>query len=57
MNRRPRQTLDRSNRRVYEENTHALYLYEPFVELAERLLASMLPEAVLGSMMLVNSGS
>lgn len=38
-------------------NTHARYLYEPLVELAERLLASMPPEAGLDSVMLVNSGS
>ena len=38
-------------------NTHARYVYEPLVELAERLLASMPPEAGLDSVMLVNSGS
>jgi 4-aminobutyrate aminotransferase-like enzyme/Ser/Thr protein kinase RdoA (MazF antagonist) len=38
-------------------NTHARYLYEPLVELAERLLASMPPEAGLDSVMFVNSGS
>jgi 4-aminobutyrate aminotransferase-like enzyme/Ser/Thr protein kinase RdoA (MazF antagonist) len=38
-------------------NTHARYLYEPLIELAERLLASMPPEAELDSVMLVNSGS
>jgi 4-aminobutyrate aminotransferase-like enzyme/Ser/Thr protein kinase RdoA (MazF antagonist) len=38
-------------------NTHARYLYEPLVELAERLLATMPPEAGLDSVMLVNSGS
>jgi 4-aminobutyrate aminotransferase-like enzyme/Ser/Thr protein kinase RdoA (MazF antagonist) len=38
-------------------NTHARYLYEPLVELAERLLASMPPEAKLDTVMLVNSGS
>jgi 4-aminobutyrate aminotransferase-like enzyme/Ser/Thr protein kinase RdoA (MazF antagonist) len=38
-------------------NTHARYLYEPLVELAERLLASMPPEAAFDSVMLVNSGS
>jgi 4-aminobutyrate aminotransferase-like enzyme/Ser/Thr protein kinase RdoA (MazF antagonist) len=37
--------------------THARYLYEPLVELAERLLASMPPEAGLDSVMFVNSGS
>jgi 4-aminobutyrate aminotransferase-like enzyme/Ser/Thr protein kinase RdoA (MazF antagonist) len=38
-------------------NTHARYIYEPLVELAERLLASMPPEAGLDTVMLVNSGS
>jgi 4-aminobutyrate aminotransferase-like enzyme/Ser/Thr protein kinase RdoA (MazF antagonist) len=38
-------------------NTHARYLYEPLVDLAERLLASMPPEAGFDSVMLVNSGS
>jgi 4-aminobutyrate aminotransferase-like enzyme/Ser/Thr protein kinase RdoA (MazF antagonist) len=38
-------------------NTHARYLYEPLVELAERLLATMPPEAGFDSVMLVNSGS
>jgi 4-aminobutyrate aminotransferase-like enzyme/Ser/Thr protein kinase RdoA (MazF antagonist) len=38
-------------------NTHARYLYEPLVELAERLLATMPPEAGLDTVMLVNSGS
>ena len=38
-------------------NTHARYLYEPLVELAERLLASMPPGAGLDTVMLVNSGS
>ncbi|MDX6453346.1 MAG: hypothetical protein QOH16_3395 [Gaiellaceae bacterium] len=38
-------------------NTHARYLYEPLVELGERLLASMPPEAELDSVMFVNSGS
>jgi 4-aminobutyrate aminotransferase-like enzyme/Ser/Thr protein kinase RdoA (MazF antagonist) len=38
-------------------NTHARYLYEPLVELAERLLASMPPAAGLDSVLLVNSGS
>jgi 4-aminobutyrate aminotransferase-like enzyme/Ser/Thr protein kinase RdoA (MazF antagonist) len=38
-------------------NTHARYLYEPLVELAERLLESMPPEAGLDSVMFVNSGS
>jgi 4-aminobutyrate aminotransferase-like enzyme len=35
-------------------NTHARYLYEPLVELGERLVASMPP---LDTVMLVNSGS
>jgi 4-aminobutyrate aminotransferase-like enzyme/Ser/Thr protein kinase RdoA (MazF antagonist) len=38
-------------------NTHARYLYEPLIELGERLLASMPPEANLDSAMFVNSGS
>jgi 4-aminobutyrate aminotransferase-like enzyme len=38
-------------------NTHARYVYEPLVELAERLLASMPPETGLDTVMLVNSGS
>jgi 4-aminobutyrate aminotransferase-like enzyme len=38
-------------------NTHARYLYEPLVELAERLLATMPPESGLDSVVLVNSGS
>jgi 4-aminobutyrate aminotransferase-like enzyme len=38
-------------------NTHARYLYEPLVQLAERLLATMPPEAGLDTVMLVNSGS
>jgi 4-aminobutyrate aminotransferase-like enzyme/Ser/Thr protein kinase RdoA (MazF antagonist) len=38
-------------------NTHARYLYEPLVELAERLVASMPPETGLDTVMLVNSGS
>src|SRR5262245_10391096 len=38
-------------------NTHARYLYEPLVELAERLLATMPAEAGLDTVMLVNSGS
>ena len=38
-------------------NTHARYLYEPLVELAERLLATMPPGAGLDTVMLVNSGS
>jgi 4-aminobutyrate aminotransferase-like enzyme len=38
-------------------NTHARYLYEPLVELAERLLATVPPETGLDTVMLVNSGS
>jgi 4-aminobutyrate aminotransferase-like enzyme/Ser/Thr protein kinase RdoA (MazF antagonist) len=38
-------------------NTHARYLYEPLVELAERLLATMPSAARLDTVMLVNSGS
>jgi 4-aminobutyrate aminotransferase-like enzyme/Ser/Thr protein kinase RdoA (MazF antagonist) len=38
-------------------NTHARYLYEPLVELAERLLATMPAGAGLDTVMLVNSGS
>ncbi|HZD88192.1 MAG TPA: aminotransferase class III-fold pyridoxal phosphate-dependent enzyme [Gaiellaceae bacterium] len=38
-------------------NTHARYLYEPLVELAERLLATFPPEAALDTVVLVNSGS
>ena len=38
-------------------NTHARYLYEPLVELAERLLATMPPGCALDTVMLVNSGS
>src|SRR5438094_96461 len=38
-------------------NTHARYLYEPLVELAERLAASMPPGSGLDTVMLVNSGS
>jgi 4-aminobutyrate aminotransferase-like enzyme/Ser/Thr protein kinase RdoA (MazF antagonist) len=38
-------------------NTHARYLYEPLVDLSERLLASMPAEAGLDTVMLVNSGS
>jgi 4-aminobutyrate aminotransferase-like enzyme/Ser/Thr protein kinase RdoA (MazF antagonist) len=38
-------------------NTHARYLYEPLIELAERLLATMPPAARLDTVMLVNSGS
>jgi 4-aminobutyrate aminotransferase-like enzyme len=38
-------------------NTHARYLYEPLLELAERLIASMPPDSGLDTVMLVNSGS
>ncbi|MBD0290796.1 MAG: aminotransferase class III-fold pyridoxal phosphate-dependent enzyme, partial [Thermoleophilia bacterium] len=38
-------------------NTHARYLYEPLVELAERLAASMPPGSALDTAMIVNSGS
>jgi 4-aminobutyrate aminotransferase-like enzyme/Ser/Thr protein kinase RdoA (MazF antagonist) len=38
-------------------NTHSRYLYEPLVELAERLVATMPAETGLDAVMLVNSGS
>jgi 4-aminobutyrate aminotransferase-like enzyme/Ser/Thr protein kinase RdoA (MazF antagonist) len=38
-------------------NTHARYLYEPLIDLAERLLATMPSPAGLDTVMLVNSGS
>ena len=38
-------------------NTHARYLYEPLIELAERLLATMPAAVGLDTVMLVNSGS
>jgi 4-aminobutyrate aminotransferase-like enzyme len=38
-------------------NTHARYLYEPLIELSERLLGSMPAAAGLDTVMLVNSGS
>ena len=38
-------------------NTHSRYLYEPLIELAERLAASMPPDAGLDAVMIVNSGS
>jgi 4-aminobutyrate aminotransferase-like enzyme/Ser/Thr protein kinase RdoA (MazF antagonist) len=38
-------------------NTHSRYLYEPLIELAERLAASMPPGSGLDTVMLVNSGS
>jgi 4-aminobutyrate aminotransferase-like enzyme/Ser/Thr protein kinase RdoA (MazF antagonist) len=38
-------------------NTHARYLYEPLIELADRLAASMPSGSGLDTVMLVNSGS
>jgi 4-aminobutyrate aminotransferase-like enzyme len=38
-------------------NTHARYLYEPLIELAERLASTMPPGSGLDTVMLVNSGS
>ncbi len=38
-------------------NTHARYLYEPLIELGERLIASMPSDLGLDTVMLVNSGS
>jgi 4-aminobutyrate aminotransferase-like enzyme len=38
-------------------NTHARYLYEPLIELGERLVATMPPGSGLDTVMLVNSGS
>jgi 4-aminobutyrate aminotransferase-like enzyme/Ser/Thr protein kinase RdoA (MazF antagonist) len=38
-------------------NTHSRYLYEPLIEVAERLAASMPSGAGLDTVMLVNSGS
>lgn len=38
-------------------NTHARYLYEPLIELAERLVATMPDGSGLDTVMLVNSGS
>jgi 4-aminobutyrate aminotransferase-like enzyme len=38
-------------------NTHARYLYEPLIELSERLVASMPPDTGLDTVILVNSGS
>src|SRR6266487_4214390 len=38
-------------------DAHARYLYEPLIELAERLTASMPPGSGLDTVMLVNSGS
>jgi 4-aminobutyrate aminotransferase-like enzyme/Ser/Thr protein kinase RdoA (MazF antagonist) len=44
-------------RQTRHVNTHARYLYEPLIELAERLTASMPPGSGLDTVMLVNSGS
>jgi 4-aminobutyrate aminotransferase-like enzyme/Ser/Thr protein kinase RdoA (MazF antagonist) len=38
-------------------NTHSRYLYEPLIELADRLVATMPPESGLDTVMVVNSGS
>jgi 4-aminobutyrate aminotransferase-like enzyme len=38
-------------------NTHSRYLYEPLIELAERLVSLMPPGSGLDTVMLVNSGS
>jgi 4-aminobutyrate aminotransferase-like enzyme/Ser/Thr protein kinase RdoA (MazF antagonist) len=38
-------------------NTHARYLYEPLIKLAERLVSLMPPDSGLDTVMLVNSGS
>jgi 4-aminobutyrate aminotransferase-like enzyme/Ser/Thr protein kinase RdoA (MazF antagonist) len=38
-------------------NTHSRYLYEPLVELAERLTSTMPPGSGLDTVMIVNSGS
>jgi 4-aminobutyrate aminotransferase-like enzyme len=38
-------------------NTHARYLYEPLIEVAERLVASMPPGTGMDTVMLVSSGS
>jgi 4-aminobutyrate aminotransferase-like enzyme len=38
-------------------NTHSRYLYEPLIELAERLAASMPPGSGLDTVMVLNSGS
>jgi 4-aminobutyrate aminotransferase-like enzyme/Ser/Thr protein kinase RdoA (MazF antagonist) len=38
-------------------NTHSRYLYEPVIELAERLVSLMPPDSGLDTVMLVNSGS
>jgi 4-aminobutyrate aminotransferase-like enzyme/Ser/Thr protein kinase RdoA (MazF antagonist) len=38
-------------------NTHSRYLYEPLIELADRLVATMPPGAGLDTVVVVNSGS
>lgn len=48
------EAVARQTRRL---NTHARYLYGSLVELSERLLATLPPEAGLDTVMLVNSGS
>jgi 4-aminobutyrate aminotransferase-like enzyme/Ser/Thr protein kinase RdoA (MazF antagonist) len=44
-------------RQTRKLNTHARYLYEPLIELAERLVATMPADSGLDTVMLVNSGS
>jgi len=44
-------------RQTRSVNTHARYLYEPLVELAERLVDSMPSESGLDTVMILNSGS
>jgi 4-aminobutyrate aminotransferase-like enzyme/Ser/Thr protein kinase RdoA (MazF antagonist) len=44
-------------RQTRKLNTHSRYLYEPLIELAERLVATMPPDSGLDTVMLVNSGS
>jgi 4-aminobutyrate aminotransferase-like enzyme len=48
------EAVARQTRRL---NTHARYLYEPLIDLADRLAASMPPGLGLDTVMLVNSGS
>ncbi|HEY6607187.1 MAG TPA: aminotransferase class III-fold pyridoxal phosphate-dependent enzyme [Gaiellaceae bacterium] len=48
------EAVARQTRRL---NTHARYLYEPLIDLAERLVASMPRGLGLDTVMLVNSGS
>src|SRR3954467_2402625 len=48
------EAIARQSRRV---NTNMRYLYESAIELAERLVATMPPEAGLDTVMFVNSGS